>query len=61
MWRPLEALFSDRWPVARRRHVLERIRLAPVQVRHAAQGDRGTSGSAPFRKLVPAKDQPRNR
>lgn len=37
MWRPLEALFYDRWPLARRRRLLERIRQAPVQVHRAAE------------------------
>lgn len=36
MWRPLEALFYDRWPLVRRRTLLGRLGSAPVEIRRVA-------------------------
>lgn len=39
MWRPLELLLYDWWPLVQERRTRQRLRDAPVEVHHEAAGD----------------------
>lgn len=41
MWRPLEALLYDWWPLVYERRVRRRLREAPMEVRHGAESESG--------------------
>jgi len=41
MWRPLEALLYDWWPLVQERRLRRRLREAPMEVRHGAEPEGG--------------------
>jgi|CXWL01.1.fsa_nt_gi hypothetical protein len=45
MWRPLEAVLYDWWPVRRRWRILERLARTPVEVRAGSSPTATTSGN----------------